>query len=231
MSRNAVLVVLTLMISAASAGGSEAQQTEVGVWGGIARTNEITSTILCTLDCGPSSFWNHYWRHTATGGVTVRRPVGARLAARAEISLAPKGYGPGTTPHDGRVASRYLELPLLIDVRLLKLGPAEIQLSAGLAPAVLLACTVSGTTVEGFVETGCGERDPRTGGSSGPGIAWDVGLVIAPGMRVPAGPAQLTVEARHTRGLVDIRPGSGGSTTNRATALAVGTALMLPGRR
>jgi hypothetical protein len=227
MSRSAVVIALSLVISVASAVGSEAQQTEIGVWGGIARTNEITSTILCTLDCGPSSFWNHHWRHTATGGVTVRRPVGARLAARAEISLAPKGYGPGATPHDWRVASRYLELPLLIDVRLLKLGPAEMQLGAGLAPAVLLACSVSGTTVEGFMETGCGERDPRTGGSSGPGIGWDLGWVVAPAVRLPAGPAHLTIEARHTRGLVDIRPGGGGSTTNRSTAIVVGTTLML----
>lgn len=153
----------------------------------------------------------------------LRQQWNERVAFRGEVVLAQNGYGPGDERSDWRVASQYLEFPLLAEVRLLQLGASRLQLSGGLAPAVLLACQVSGTTEAGFIAADCNERDPIKDESYGPSASWDLGLVMAPGLRVPTRYGSMLFELRHTRGLVDIRPDRGDHTGNHSTAVSLVT--------
>jgi hypothetical protein len=218
-------VVLALLSSAAVAAPSAAQELHVGVWGGLTRSNEFTTgTSICVMDrCGPTTTNPHFWRRAPAGGVSARRTLGGRLALRGELAFAGRGYGPGDERSDWRVASQYLEAPLLAEVGMIRLAGARLHVAAGVAPAVLLACEVSGTSAAGFVTAGCSDPHPVTGATYGPGVSHDVGLVLAPGLRTSLGGAEVLVELRYTRGLVDTRPGAAGHTANRSTGVMVGT--------
>ncbi|CAN5653092.1 hypothetical protein BH23GEM6_BH23GEM6_11780 [soil metagenome] len=221
------VVVGVALLSIVSAGLSPAatsaqQGLEIGIWGGHSRTNEFTSDLtLCVLyTCRPTTMNPHFWRNAPTGGLMIRQQKSERLALRAEAVLAPKGFGPGDERSDWRLASQYLEIPLLAEIRMLRVGSLGLHLSGGLAPAVLVSCTVSGTTIDGFIQEPCAELNPVTGKSYGPSVAYDLGWAVAPGIRLPMGTGNLLLELRHTRGLIDTRPDAAGHTTNRSTAIA-----------
>jgi hypothetical protein len=210
-----------------------AQSLEAGIWGGYARSNEVTTNVvICTgFECSPSVIHPHFTRNAGVAGVVLRQQRTERLALRGEVVYARKGFGPGDERSDWRVASQYLELPLLAEVVVLRLGSARLQASGGLAPAVLLSCRVSGTTVHGFITAGCAEHDPIADRSYGPNVSYDLGWVVAPGLRLPTSNGSLLVELRHTRGLLDIRRDRDSHTANHSTAVAVASTWTLrPGR-
>jgi|GEM_PF-6172387 len=201
--------------------GSAQQSLEFGVWGGYARSNEFTNDVtLCVLyTCGPTTTNPHFWRHAFASGVMLRQQRSERTAVRAEAALVPKGYGPGDHRSDWHQAALYMEVPVLAEVRLLEIGALGLHLSSGLAPALLLSCTVSGSTADGFIQERCDRTNPVTGRSYGPGVSHDLGWVVAPGARLPTAAGNLILELRHTRGLIDIRPDAVGRTTNRSTVI------------
>lgn len=201
-----------------------AQTMEIGGWVGYSVSNEYTSGFgICNVNgCYPSSSNPHYSRTAPAAGLVVRAAWSERLALRGELMLSHRGYGPGEAPHRQRVASRYLELPLLAELHLAKVGPAGVAISGGVAPALLLSCSYSGRRSAGPVTAGCGETDPLTGRSYGPDVGYDLGWILAPGLRFPVPRGSVSLELRHRRGLVDIRSDYHGRTANRATVLTLG---------
>lgn len=154
----------------------------------------------------------------------LRKEMTAWLAVRAEMALAGKGYGPGDERSQTLVHSSYLEFPLLAEVRLLRMGPTRLQLSGGAAPAVLFSCRASGSILR---TNGCRDRDPTTGDLRAGRPSYDLGWVIAPGIRLPVSHGTLLLEIRHTRGLLDLEPDEAGRTLNRSTALVVASTWRL----
>lgn len=228
MFRIALRLALTA-VSAASVlpAGARAQALELGAWGGYARSNESTTGFsICNVNgCAPSGSQHGFGRTAPVAGMMLRREGTAWLAFRAEIALAGKGWGPGDEQHRTRVHSTYLELPLLAEVRVVKIGPARLQLSGGLAPAVLLSCRAS---VNPLRTRGCRERDPNTGELHPPRPSYDLGWVVAPGIRLPVSRGTLLLEIRHTRGLLDLEPDEQGRTVNHSNAVILGSTWRLP---
>jgi hypothetical protein len=227
MFRIALRLALTVVAAAGVLpAGARAQALEVGGWAGYARSNEFTTDIsICTTNgCGPAQTNPHFGRTVPAAGVMLRQEMTTWLAVRAEMALAGKGYGPGDERSDTRVHSSYLEFPLLAEVRLLRIGPTRLQLSGGVAPAVLLSCRASGSLLR---TDGCRDRDPGTGDLRAPRPSYDLGWVIAPGIRLPVSRGTLLLEIRHTRGLLDIKPDETGRTVNRSTALVLASTWRL----
>jgi hypothetical protein len=216
------LIVAGLLLSAAPAA---AQQLEIGVRGGLARSNEVTSQIeICFHpapgECGPASTHPHHWRQAPTYGVVLRQQATRRTALRGELNLVHRGHGPGEMSAS-HVASRYLEAPLLLELRLARTGALELQLAGGVAPAVMLACRYTGLDVNGPVDAPCDEISPWSGESYGPTVDYDLGALLAPGVRLHTGGGSLGLEFRYSRGLVDVRPEAHGRTTNLSFVTAV----------
>lgn len=220
----AALIGLTLAAVAAPARSLAAQSLELGLWGGGARSNEVTTGIsLCNANgCGPSSSWPHYERNAVTGGIGARLQLHDRVAVQAGLSLGRKGFGPGPSPADRRVDSRYLELDLTGQVRVVSYGPAALWLGGGLAPSLLLRCQTSGTTVSGFEATACGVSSAASGVRHGPEVDHDLGWVAGPLIRVASPVGVFRLQARYMRGMLDIRPDEEGTTTNRSFLVAAG---------
>jgi hypothetical protein len=204
---------------------SHAQQAEVGGWLGYGSATQVTTDLtVCTINgCAPSWSSRQDRPRAVGGGVDVRVAATRWLALRAGLDLAPKGHGVGQAG-DLRVASLYLELPVIVDVRLIRLGPAELWLGAGMAPATLLSCRVH-TAERGYpyrsYETPCGQPDPVNGLEYGPTASHDLSWILAPAIRVPLEHGSLALEARASRGLLDITPVETGSTRNRGYFVAV----------
>jgi hypothetical protein len=220
--RSPLALALLLLFAALPAA---AQQLEIGVHGGLARSNEITSGVMICQEggagsCGPTSFNPHYWRHAPTFGLLLRQQTSPALGLRGELNLAHRGYGPGAQSAD-HVAALYLETPLLAELRLLRRGMLEVQLAGGLAPALLLSCRFTGRDVNGPVDARCDEVSPWGGESYGPTSRYDVGAVLAPGLRLRTAGGSLGLEHRFSHGLVDIRPTGRGITTHRSHVTAI----------
>jgi hypothetical protein len=227
MFRIALRLVLTAVVAAGVLpAGARAQALELGVWGGYARSNEFTTDVsICNANgCAPTETNPSFERTAPVAGVMLRREMTAWLAVRAEMALAGKGYGPGDERSRARVHSSYLEFPVLAEVRLLGVGPARLQLSGGLAPAVLLSCSSSGNS---FITGGCRDREPGTGELHAPRRSYDVGWVIAPGIRLPVSRGTLLLEIRHTRGLLDLQPDEEGRTVNHSNAVILASTWRL----
>lgn len=214
------LTIAALAVSGHS--GAAAQGTEIGIWGGLARSNEVTTDFqMCNMNgCGPGKTYPSFSRTSVVAGLSVRQRLSDRIGIRVEAGVANKGFGPGDHRSDSRVSSAYLELPLLADLRLFNFGATELHLSAGVAPAVLLSCRWSGTTVNGRESGTCDE--PGEFSQYGPTVRHDLGWMLAPGVRVNTGLGALLLELRRTGGLVDIQPGEFGRTANSSTAVVVG---------
>lgn len=188
---------------------------------------EFTTDIsICNANgCAPTQTNPTFARTVPVAGVMLRKEMTAWLAARAEVALAGKGFGPGDARNETRVHSSYLEFPLLAEVRVLKIGPTRLQLSGGLAPAVLLSCRASGSILR---TDGCRDRDPTTGEVLASRRFYDVGWVVAPGIRLPVSRGTLLLEIRRTRGLLDLEPDEQGRTVNQSTAVILGSTWRLP---
>lgn len=214
--------LLVLAAAALSTTNAGAQSFDVGLRVGWAQSNEFTHFVLCNArGCGPSSSWPGFRRNAPTAALVVGVNGSNWLGARAEVALAQKGYGPGDERSDWRVASQYLEFPLLVQARLLRTALLDVQVRSGLAPAVLVSCRVAGTTISGFATGDCGEPLPATQSSYGPDVPYDLGWVIGWGIRFAGTFGDPVVEVSHTRGLIDIREESG-HTANRSTSISVG---------
>jgi hypothetical protein len=204
MGRSKVGFALLAGVAGLGAATLEAQELEIGVRGGYGRSNEVTTTIICALDCGPSQLSHHFPRNAPVGAIVLRHQRTARLALRWELAFSPTNCGPGDERSDWRVAAQYLEAPVLVDVALLPIGRGQLMLSGGLAPAVLLSCRGSGSTVEGRVLAGYGESVRYA-----PDLTYDLGLrsqhaATAAGRRLVGeqlfGALALRVERRGERG-------------------------------
>jgi hypothetical protein len=204
-----------------------AQSLEVGGWLGWNRSSEITTDItICTaVGCGPSATMPHRWRQAPAGAVSLRAAPHPRFALRAELAVVPKGYPPPTHPY---VTSTYLELPVAAELTWLRLRTADVTALAGIAPARLIACTVSADTVDGFRQRECGEewRDGRVLGPQ----ERDLGVLLGLGLRRPVAGGSATLELRHVHGVMDSAPWESGRTLNRTVTLIGGYALAV-GRR
>lgn len=222
----ATLFVTLLAVFAVPPAPAHAQHTEIGAWVGYGSATEVTTGItICTAaDCGPSWMSRPQRPRAPAGGLDFRIAATDWLAFRAGLSLIPKGHGVGRDA-GLRVAALYLELPVLLDVRLARIGPAELRLGAGVAPAALLSCHVR--TVERqypfrSYDTPCAEPSPVTGTEYGPAVGHDFSWLLVPGIRIPFDHGSLDLEVRVIRGLLDLKPADGGITRNRAYSVSVG---------
>lgn len=226
MSRIARRLVLAAVFAlSAFPAGAGAQALEVGAWGGYARSNEVTSGFsICNMSgCEPARSQPGFGRAVPAAGVMLRREMTPWLAVRGEVALAGKGYGPGNEQFRTRVHSSYLEFPLLAEVRLARIGPTRLQLSGGAAPSVLLSCRSSTSSVR---TSGCRERN-SAGEFHAFRRSYDVGWMVAPGIRLPVSRGNLLLELRRTRGLLDLEPDDEGRTVNRSTALVLASTWRL----
>lgn len=220
------LLLPALVLLAVAPAPASAQQVELGAWGAFSRSSEITTDIyICTMDgCSPSAMMPHRSVHAPAVGVTGRVALHPRVALRGELALVPKGYPPPTHPY---VTSTYLEAPLALEVAWLRLGRVDLTAAGGVAPALLLACTVSARTVDGFRQTGCQEE--WHGQILGPRDR-DLGVLLAVGARLRGEGGAAFVELRRVHGVVDTNPHAYGRTLNRTLALLAGYAVVI-GRR
>ena len=220
----AEFVLVAAIALGASSGSLHAQALEIGLSGGQIWSKQVTTDLtLCNMNgCGPTTMWPSYGRSAWIGGVIARLELSDRFAVRLQPRLALKGFGPGPGTRDRRVDSRYLEFPLLAELRIVRYGPASFVLGGGVAPGVLVDCGTSGTTVDGEEEGDC----EGAGGNSldgGPAADFDFGWVVAPTLRFDiGGSATLSLEGSYTRGLIEIEPEEPGTTTNRSFVLALG---------
>jgi hypothetical protein len=225
------LATLTLLAMSVTGHPAAAQDVEVGGWLAASRSSEITTGLtLCNArGCFPSSSspTGSAARNSVHGAVMARAPLSPRLAIRAELAVAPKGYTPPTHPY---VTSTYLEAPVLAEVAFLRLGSVSLTAAAGLAPALLVSCSVAAETVNGFKRTGCqedwafaGETEPRFLGPR----SLDLGAAVAFGARFPFPRGTGFLELRHTLGLIDSNPDQDGTTRNLTYALAAGYTVPL----
>ena len=159
-------------------------------------------------------------RRAIAAGAFVRFVLHQGLSVQPELLYAQKGYEvTGPTLH-----LSYVELPILLraDVRATEAKGVRPFLYGGPAPAVLVSCTVFGTTVQGSYRERCGEAEstpPRDDPA-----AYDLGLVLGGGL----GYGRLALEMRHTRSLIDIRAWEGAEkSTNRALTVLLGYSVPL----
>jgi hypothetical protein len=203
------------------------QALEVGGWLGWNGSSEVTTDItICTaVGCGPSATSPHRWRQAPAGALGARAELHPRVALRAEVAVVPKGYPPPTHPY---VTSTYLEVPVAAELTWLRLRSAAFTALAGVAPARLLACTVSAETVHGFQQATCGEEwwDGRVLGPRDR----DLGVLVGIGLRRPVAGGSATLELRHVQGVKDSEPWAYGRTLNRTVTLIGGYAVPV-GRR
>lgn len=131
------------------------------------------------------------------------------------------------------MTSTYLEAPVLAEFAFLRLGSVAFTTTAGLAPALLVSCSVAAETVDGFKSTGC-QEDWAFASDTGPRIlgprTLDLGAAVALGARLSLPGGTGFLELRHTRGLIDSNPDQHGTTHNLTYALAAGYTVPL-GRR
>jgi hypothetical protein len=214
-----LFVVLTTV-----SGPLAAQSLEVGGWLGWNGSSEVTTDIMiCTaVGCGPGAMMPHRWRQALAGALGARVELHPRVALRAEMAVVPKGYPPPTHPY---VTSTYLEAPMGVELTWLRLRAADVTALAGIAPARLIACTVSADTVDGFQQTACGEEwwDGRVLGPQ----ERDLGVVVGIGLRRPVAGGSATLELRHVHGVMDSAPWENGRTLNRTLTLIAGYAVMV----
>ncbi|HEV2130589.1 MAG TPA: porin family protein [Longimicrobiaceae bacterium] len=154
-------------------------------------------------------------RRGVAAGAFVRFGLRRGLSVQPELLYAQKGYEvTGPTLH-----LSYVELPFLFraDLRAPEARGLRPFLYGGPAPAVLVSCTVFGTTVQGPYRDRCGEADATPTGTDP--AAYDLGLVLGGGL----GYGRFALEVRHTRSLIDIGAWKGAEkSTNRALTVLLG---------
>jgi hypothetical protein len=218
--RATIRLLVTLL--ATVSGPLAAQSVEVGGWLGWNGSSEVTTDItICTaVGCGPSAMSPHRWRQAPAGALGARAELHPRVALRAEVAVVPKGYPPPTHPY---VTSTYLEVPVAAELTWLRLRSADVTALAGIAPAHLVACTVSAETVDGFQQAACGEEwgDGRVLGPRDR----DLGVLVGIGLRRPVAGGSATLELRHVHGVKDSAPWAYGRTLNRTVTLIGGYAV------
>lgn len=157
-------------------------------------------------------------RRGVVAGAFVRFTLHRGLSVQPELLYAQKGYEvTGPTLH-----LSYVEVPILFraDLRAPDARGLRPFLYGGPAPAVLVSCTVFGTTVNGPYRDRCGEAEATPARDDPAG--YDLGLVLGGGL----GYGRFALEVRHTRSLIDIRAWEGAEkSTNRALTVLLGYAV------
>lgn len=232
-TRTLAAVVLAAAVTlAAAAEAASAQDVELGVWAGRSVSNQVTTNVwICAgSDCG-EGFSSQSERNAWAFGVDGRFHVVGPFSVRMGASLALKGWGADPNP---RVDSRYLEFPVLLQMRLLRYGRASLYLGAGVAPSVLVACRFRGVAVVGTLRVNqsipCDEPDVL-GNFRGPVVHGDIGWVVAPAFRWQTDIGGLWIEPSYTHGRVNIMPDRPGFTTNRDFVVSVGLTRTLGAAR
>jgi hypothetical protein len=217
------LLALSLAAALAAAAPAAAQSVEVGGWLARNYSSESTHGIPACIDPDPARCTRHAapldGRRATAGALSVRLQRERGIGLRGELALVPKGYSPPTHPY---ISSLYLEAPLLAEVGTEPADPVSLFLAAGLAPSVLLRCSISDRTDAGLEQTACGES--RASGIAGT-RRFDLGGVYSGGVRVRAGSGTAYLEVRAVNGLIDARPGREGRTLNSTSALMAGFTL------
>ena len=217
----AVVLVAAALAAPAAA---PAQDLELGAWTGRSVSSQVTTNFfLCAgSDCGEGVSQIGPERNAWTFGLNGRLHVVGPFSLRLGASLAFKGWG---SDAGKRVDSRYLEFPVLVQVRLLRNGRASLHLAAGVAPSILIGCRYSSyplrNGIREYESIPCNEPN-WLGVPYGPAVKNDVGWVVAPAFRWQTDVGGLWIEPSYTHGRVNIRPDANGFTTNRYFALRVG---------
>ena len=161
----------------------------------------------------------HGQRTSLSGGATVRSRLGNRVSIAGDLLFSSKGF----TENEPLIQYTYFEVPLLVH---LELGSQEARvqpyLGLGVALAAMLKCRRSFVGVNGPHEDHC-EQTQASNLNLVAITGYDVGQDYRLGIRIVAFSGAIVVEARHSRGMVDIEPGH--DTRNRFSALTVGYEL------
>jgi hypothetical protein len=150
-----------------------------------------TRSTQTEVDPAPRQFTG---RWAPTVGAFAAVPLSSAIAVRFETNYVAKGYWGASYA----VNISYLELPLLMQVRLWGERPVRPLAVLGLARSLKLGCTVDNdlpNQLEGQdVLTGepCAGRYPKD---------WDTSVVLGTGVEFETGPVDAAVQVRYVRGL------------------------------
>jgi hypothetical protein len=188
--RSGILLILLLLAGAVLPRPAAAQEIEIGVKLGMTRASDLT-------DWSWGDRPQH--RQAGSGGVFVRRQVGAWAALKGEAALAPRGF---TGRWDGsRLSADYLEFPVLLELTAVRMGSAGLQVEAGIAPGFLRACVV---TYEDPYRANRAEPCRRwevEESSRGPRRGHDLALHLGSALRLPLEGASFSLEVRTIRSI------------------------------
>jgi hypothetical protein len=180
-----------------------------GLLGGQSHSNiEWNSRIRCFDVCDDGS--PHYGRDANIFGVFYERKLTSVLRLEPELVLAPKGYGPGSSPAPYLT---YLELPLLVHFSPPATGASYTRpfLVAGPDLGYLIGCEV---TEPGVGPPSCNAPLNRSSARFRP---WELSAVVGVGFEHHFSKGtELGIEARYSRSLSDVGYDTDAFTFNHA---------------
>jgi hypothetical protein len=188
-----IVLALTLALSPVAGPARAAGIAAVGLKGGLS-----ASTLHGSLPT--DAFVTNGTRYGIAGGVSLAIGLGGWVTLEPEALFVTKGttlgsidvtdaFGNPTGTVDVSLAANYLEIPLLVRVRLPSVGPVSPSLLAGPTAGIRLSQKIR---VRGQLNTSSDVDALRSA---------DLGLALGTGVELGRGHVRPTVEVRYTLGL------------------------------
>ena len=216
--RATTIVVATVLLAATVAPPAAAQRRVGPV--AVATWSDVEQREDDLIGYGTAQRWGY--------GARCELALGSRTALVVESLVVDRGAegsvsGPAGRGLEGLLATdvrlRYIEVPVLFRWEALD-GPVRPYLAAGAGLGYLESATVR-TEVDGGSEEEDVTGDLRR---------WDVSAVAAVGVWAQLGGARGFVEARLTRGLLDLDPSGETHVSNQSLGVLAGVTFRLGGR-
>jgi hypothetical protein len=218
---------MLLLPTAALADPAHEHAIEAGGFVGGASTNVSTTGPCPVLFFAPAAPADecqsnpHQGARGAVIGAHARFGVLRQLKVEVDLAYAQKGYNAGNP-----VRLHYLEAPIVVRFEpLAGVTAARASVFAGVAPAILVACRMSGQIFINEYPPHAEMYDgPCAGAPGGPTPSrLDLSGVLGVGLGWQFGPFGVEVQARFVRGLIDMDAfGDPGKTVNDARYVLIG---------
>lgn len=160
-------------------------------------------------------------------GALMGVDVHPSLAIELEALYGRKGYGVSAVDIDGKTEAGFLQLPLLLRVKIpTRAGPVTPHLFAGPAVGFELHCQVSGTELGVTVDESCDDFDLER-------KKVDIGVLFGAGLGIAAGPGSVLLDVAYDLGLRNLNddPIGDEKIQSRTFCLSVGYMIPIGGRR
>lgn len=195
-------------LSCILAGPAEAQQTMIGVKGGVVVADVDVTDIP---DLG-----NPDTRKDLVAGIFLQVPLAGAVSIQPEILFVRKGFEDSSSP-GSELRLDYVQVPLLLQFHVVPAGPVSPRVYFGPSLSFEAACTIAGSDIEGTqTEADCADQGVDTENA-------DFGLAFGGGLDVSLGGLVLTGDVRYDLGVTDLNASQDeGSAKNRAWEFMAG---------